>query len=124
MRTLLAVASFALLVGTGVGCGDDTTTATMDMAMAHDLAVAVPHDMTMLSCAQILTCSEGCTTSSSAAACAQACVTSGTTAAQSTFQALELCVLGQCGGDGGIDINCFEAAVAGPCMTQYAACTG
>ena len=35
MRTLLAVASLAMLVGAGVGCGDDTTAARgADMTMA------------------------------------------------------------------------------------------
>jgi hypothetical protein len=113
-----------LLVGAGVGCGDDTTTSTMDMATAHDLAVAVPHDMATLTCAQVFSCTTNCVTSTNAAACAAACVSEGTTAAQGLFQTLETCIVQTCETDAGIDFGCAQTAVGngGACSTQFAAC--
>ncbi len=106
MRTLLAVASFALLVGAGFGCGDDTTSSALDMTAGHDLAVPVMHDMATLTCAQIFTCTTGCENATNPASCAQACVSEGTTAAQGLFGTLETCIVTNCTTDGGIDVGC------------------
>ncbi len=138
MRTLLAVASVALLVGAGFGCGDDTTTTPVsDMTAVADMS-AMPHDMQTLGCAQILMCQAACTT----LACTAGCIQEGSTTAQTTFGALVNCLVNACNPDAGnpagscngiSDIMsascqmCLKAAGAaaaqgGTCTTQYQAC--
>ena len=58
MRTLLALASIAMLAGAVSGCGDDTTSGSVDMTLGPDMS-ATPHDMATLTCAQILTLRPG-----------------------------------------------------------------
>jgi len=98
MRTLLAIASVALLVGAGFGCGDDTTTTTAnDMAATADLTVG--GDMAKIqTCAAILTCVGACTSAS----CQTACYTNASSAAQAKFGPFLTCLVETCGpGDGG-----------------------
>src|SRR6478609_3814345 len=103
MRTWLALASLTLLIGAGIGCGDDTTTVTMDMAVGADMTAAAV-DMQKLTCAQILSCAQAC---GSNITCAGACITNGSTAAQGKFGAFSACVLQQCGPvDGGGNNSC------------------
>ncbi|MCU1278555.1 MAG: hypothetical protein JWM53_2101 [bacterium] len=137
MRTLFALASLTLLVATGVGCGDDTTTAVADMTVGADLS-ATPHDMATLTCAQIITCESNCTTSS----CQVGCFSAGSTAAQATFGQFLGCLAQTCGPtDGGGNGSCtgvtdtsagcqtclknagMNAALGGPCNSQFMACT-
>ena len=137
MRTLLAVASIALLVGAGFGCGDDTTTTTVaDMSAIPDMTI--PHDMQTLTCAQILMCQVPCTT----VACSAACIQAGSTAAQATFSQLVNCLIDACNPDAGnpagscngvSDVTsptcqaCLKAAggaaaMGGACSTEYQTC--
>lgn len=96
MRTLLAVASVALLVGAGFGCGDDTTTTPVaDMTAVADMTV--PHDMQTLSCKQILACQATCTSVS----CTLGCVSEGSTSAQTAFGGLVNCLVNACNPDAG-----------------------
>jgi len=98
MRTLLAIASVALLVGAGFGCGDDTTTTTAnDMAATADLTVG--GDMAKLqTCAAILACVQNCTSAS----CQTACYTGASSTAQAKFGPFLTCLVETCGpGDGG-----------------------
>ena len=139
MRTLLALASLTLLVGAGVGCGDDTTTATVDMTAIADMS-ATPHDLSTLSCAQILTCAAN----ASSTAAAAACISEGKQSSQGLFQAVFLCAAGACGPtDGGgtgmctglTDTsqgcqNCIKDVISaglvgggGACGSQVTACT-
>lgn len=137
MRTLLALASLTLLIGAGFGCGDDTTTATMDMAVGADMS-ATPHDMQTLTCAQILSCEQGCAGN---ATCAGACVSEGNTNAKGLIGAFVVCLYGACNPDAGNTngsctgagdtsagcLNCLNAtgqgaAVSGPCHTEFANC--
>jgi len=140
MRTLLALASLTLLIGAGFGCGDDTTTATMDLAVGADMTAAAT-DMSKLSCAQILSCAQACGANLS---CATACVTNGSTAAQQKFGAFSACVIGECGpADGGTGSHhgqcpippdnsttcqmCLSsvgqgAALGGPCNAEFMDC--
>jgi hypothetical protein len=138
MRTLLALASLTLLVGAGVGCGDDTTTPVADLAVGADMS-AIPHDMMTLSCAQILNCAANATSTAAAAAC----ITEGKTSSQGLFQAVFVCAAGACGPtDGGgtgmctglTDTqpacqNCIKGVITsgvtggGACGTQVQACT-
>ena len=139
MRTLLALASVALLAGAGFGCGDDTTTTTVaDMTAVADMTVTTPHDMTQFTCAQILTCAQGC----SDAACQATCASEGTTMGKQLIGAFTTCLFETCGpGDGGNDSctsltdtsagcatclnNTAQAAAIGggaPCSTEFHAC--
>lgn len=96
MRTLLAVASVALLVGAGFGCGDDTTTTPVsDMTAVADMTI--PHDMQTLSCAQILMCQVPCTT----VACTLGCVAEGSTTGKTAFTGLVNCLINACNPDAG-----------------------
>jgi hypothetical protein len=122
MRTLLALASLTLLVGAGVGCGDDTTTTTVaDMTAVADLSVA--HDMMTLNCGQIISCTIACSGS-----CAQTCLAEGKQASAQAAAAFFTCALGACSPDGGQDPICLGTTVndglngAGPCATQGTAC--
>ena len=134
MRTLLALASLTALIGAGVGCGDDTTTATADMTMGADLH-AGGGDMAKMNCSQLLTCVTGCTTQ----ACAWTCIAGASSTAVTKAGTLAGCVNGVCGtGDGGSGActsptdnmmtctDCESAAVgptaAGPCGAAYTAC--
>ena len=138
MRTLLAVASVALLVGAGFGCGDDTTTTPVnDMTAVADMTI--PHDMQTLSCAQILSCQRTCTT----VACSVGCVSSGSSAAQTTFTTLVGCLVNACNPDAGNSAGscagvsdvaspscqaCLQAAgvaaaMGGTCNAEYTTCT-
>ena len=129
MRTLLALASLTLLVGAGVGCGDDTTSGSADMTMTADLH-APAGDMAKLNCGQLLTCVQGCGTS---ATCAGTCIAGASSSATTKAQTLAGCVNGVCGtADGGTGdcanpasnncTACETAAVMGTCSSQYAAC--
>jgi hypothetical protein len=138
MRTLLAVASLMMLVGAGFGCGDDTTAATADMTLGPDMS-AIPHDMTTLTCAQILACVQGCAGNTT---CDATCVSEGSTNGKALIGAFTTCLAETCGpGDGGNDsctsltdtstacANCLNstgtnAALGGgaPCSTEFAAC--
>jgi hypothetical protein len=124
---------------TVAGCGDDTTSATMqDLATTADMSVAA--DMKMLTCANILACIAGCGEN---LVCQLACTQNGTTAARSTFNAFGSCVAQSCGpGDGGSDgctgptdssagcQTCLSTTAANalnsgaPCNTEYLACAG
>ena len=124
MRTLLAVASVALLVAGGFGCGDDTTTSSVsDMTAVADMS-ATPHDMMTLNCAQILSCSANCTTQ----ACVGGCIAEGKSTSQGVVGQLLQCAEGACAADGGVDVNCVTQTVqasltgAGPCASQGSAC--
>jgi hypothetical protein len=137
MRTLLALASIAMLAGAVSGCGDDTTSGSVDMTLGPDMS-ATPHDMATLTCAQLLACVQACTTQ----ACQLACVAAGSSAAKTKFGAFGACVLENCGlGDGGGMQNactsqtdpqpafqaCItsvgqNAALGGPCAAELAAC--
>jgi hypothetical protein len=122
---MLIVASLMLLVGAGVGCGDDSTSnAGVDMAVGMDMT-AVAHDMAQLSCLQVLMCARSCTTLT----CAQNCLAEGKPAAQTAANDLLTCVSANCMADGGTDPNCamtvaYQAVTGnGPCATQGVACT-
>lgn len=97
MRTLLAVASVALLVGAGFGCGDDTTTTPVaDLAVPVDMTI--PHDMMQLNCGQIAMCAANATS----AAAAGACIAEGKTTSQGLLQTMLGCAFTACGPtDGG-----------------------
>lgn len=137
MRTLLAVASIALLVGAGFGCGDDTTTMSVsDMSAIADMTV--PHDMATLSCAQILTCQSTCTSVS----CTLGCVAAGSTTGKTAFTGLVNCLVNACNPDAGnpagscagladvMSASCQAclaaagktAAGGGTCHAEYANC--
>ncbi len=137
MRTLLALASLALLTTTAIGCGDDTTSGGVDMTVGMDMS-ATPHDLATLSCAQIITCESNCAST----ACQVACITSGSTAAQATFGQFLGCLAQTCGpADGGGNGSCtgvtdmsagcqtclknagMSAALGGPCNSQFMACS-
>ena len=124
MRTLLAVASLGLLIGAGVGCGDDTTApATMDLAVGADMT-ATPHDMMTLNCSQIISCTLACQ-----GTCAQTCLGEGKAASQTKATSFFTCALGACTTDGGQDAQCLLTTIqgglqgTGVCGTQGAACT-
>jgi len=137
MRTLLAVASIALLVGAGFGCGDDTTTTPVaDMTAVADMTI--PHDMQQLTCAQILSCEQGC---SGNASCAAACAAEGNSTAKQLIGTFVVCLLGACNPDAGNTngscsgptdtsagcLNCLNqtgigAATGGACHTEFANC--
>ena len=137
MRTLLAVASVALLVGAGVGCGDDTTTTSVaDMSAIPDMTI--PHDMQTLTCAQILSCEQSC---GSSATCAGACVAEGTTAAKGLIGLFIQCLYNACNPDAGNAngscsapgdtqpgcLACIQAtgqgaALGGTCNTEFMNC--
>jgi hypothetical protein len=127
MRTLLAALSLVMLVGAGVGCGDDSTTTTgADMAVGLDMTAAA-HDMSQLNCGQILSCSRTCTT----LACAQQCIAEGKTTSQQIAGGLLQCAGAACaGGDGGVDTTCATNVVlaavsgggSGPCKAEGQAC--
>jgi len=113
MRTLLAVASVALLVGAGFGCGDDTTTTTVsDMTAVADMTI--PHDMTTLTCAQVITCERNCTDN----ACRQACIAEANSTAQGLIQQFVGCLLAACNPDAGN----ANGSCSGPTDTS-ASCT-
>jgi hypothetical protein len=136
MRTLLALASITLLTISAVGCGDDTTSGGVDMAVGPDMSAAAV-DMAKLSCAQVLSCAQACGTDLT---CATGCVTKASTAAQGKFGALSACVIQQCGGDGGMNacpippdtsagcqtclsnVGTGSALPGNPCHTQFADC--
>ena len=137
MRTLLALASLTLLIGAGFGCGDDTTTVTMDMAVGADMS-ATPHDMQTLTCAQILSCEQSCGTNAS---CAAACAAEGNTAAKGLIGAFVVCLYGACNPDAGNTngmctgvgdssqscLGCLNAtgqgaALGGACHTEFMNC--
>ncbi len=121
---LVTVLFTALLLAPLGGCGDDSSSDTMDLSVSGE------------SCLQVITCAQGCGTN---ATCATACTTKGTTAAQAKFQAVLTCAYGQCtvAKDGGAaacsnatDTSagcaaCLAAAGQAPaCMTQLNACLG
>ena len=136
MRTLLAVASVALLVGAGFGCGDDTTTTSVaDMTAVADMTI--PHDMTTLTCAQVLACERNCTD----AACQAACVTEANSTAKGLILTFVGCLYGACNPDAGnangscngtadqsqsclacINATGQGAALGGACHTEFANC--
>lgn len=136
MLRLLAIVA-ALTV---IGCGDDTTSnnATEDLATVSDMAV--PLDMTPLSCASILSCQAGCGQN---LVCQAACRDSGTTAAKGLYDAFAGCVGLSCssadGGSGacnsptdpraGCQACLLNTATQAPtttaaCHAEYAACAG
>lgn len=138
MRTVLALASLTVLLTAGIGCGDTTTATGADMSMVvgPDMS-ATPHDMMTLTCAQILSCEQSCTSAS----CQIGCISEGTTAAKGTFGMFLGCLVQTCGPtDGGgtgmctgvTDMSsgcqgCLQstaagAATGGACHTQFAAC--
>ena len=130
MRTVLALASLMFLVTVGVGCGDDTTTATADMAAGKDMT-AVASDMAKLNCSQLLTCVQACTSQT----CVTQCVAGASSSAAQKAQALAGCIFGACGpGDGGSGMctstsdtsqgcqTCEGSAVIGACNTEYSTC--
>ena len=124
MRTLLAVASLGLLIGAGVGCGDDTTApATMDLAVGADMT-ATPHDMMTLNCGQIISCTIACQGS-----CVQTCLAEGKTSSQSVATSFFTCAVGACTTDGGMDPVCLGTTIqqglqgAGVCASQGTACS-
>lgn len=137
MRTLLAVASVALLVGAGFGCGDDTTSGSVtDMAVTVDMTM--PHDMATLTCAQVLQCQSTCTTVS----CTLGCVAAASSSAKTTFTTLANCLINACNPDAGnpagscngvadvMSASCQAclkaaggaAATGGTCNAEYTAC--
>ena len=99
MRTLLVLASLTFLTFSVTGCGDDTTSGGVDMAVGADMSAAV-HDMAKLSCAQVLSCAQAC---GADLACAGGCITNASTVGQMKFGAFSGCVIQQCGGDGGMN---------------------
>lgn len=135
MKQLLVLVAAAALVG----CGDDTTSsATHDLATVSDMAV--PLDMTPLSCASILSCQAGCGQN---LVCQAACRDSGTTAAKGLYDAFAGCVALSCSADDGGSAACSSAtdtsagcqacllntATQAPtttaaCHAEYAACAG
>jgi hypothetical protein len=92
MRTILALASVALLVGAGFGCGDDTTTGAADMTAIADMS-ATPHDMTTLNCSQVLDCASKATTATAQAAC----FSEANSKAQGLLTTALGCAYGACG---------------------------
>ena len=138
MRTLLAVASVALLVGAGFGCGDDTTTTSVsDMSAVADMTV--PHDMQQLTCAQAITCEFNCTD----ATCQAACIAEANSNAKTLLGLLAACLFNACSPDAGnpngscsgaADITspscqaCLGAAgtaaasAGAPCHTEFTTC--
>ena len=136
MRTLLAVASVALLVGAGFGCGDDTTTTTVaDMTAVADMTI--PHDMQQLTCAQVLVCEKNCTD----AACQASCVAEANSTAKSLIQTFLVCLYNACNPDAGNPngacsgltdqshscLGCLQAtgmgaALGPPCHTEFTNC--
>lgn len=129
MRTLLALASLTLLVGAGIGCGDDTTSGAADMTMFADLH-APAGDMAKLNCGQLITCVQGCGTSTT---CIGTCVAAASSSATTKAQTLAACINGVCGtADGGTGdcanpaspncATCEMTAVGGTCHAAYATC--
>jgi len=132
MRTLLALASLTVLIGAGVvGCGDDTTSGTADLATGPDLHAA-GGDMAKMNCKMLLACVSACTSQT----CAGQCVAGASTTAVTKAGALAQCLVGTCGTvDGGSGActstsdtsagcqACEQNAVAtGPCGPAYATC--
>ncbi len=139
MRAVLVVATVAIFGFSG--CGDDTTAVTADLATAAggDMSAAAT-DLSMLSCANILSCVAGCGQN---LVCQVTCRDSGTTQSKGVFDAFAGCVALTCAsGDGGSGActsatdsqppclsclaNSATAAVgpSGACHTEYAACAG
>ena len=137
MRTLLAVASVALLVGAGFGCGDDTTTTPVaDMTAVADMTI--PHDMMQLNCGQIAMCAQNATSTTAAGAC----ITEGKTSSQGLLTTMLGCAFTACGPtDGGgtgmcsgitdMSAGCRQCvggivtsgiAGSGPCVSSVQAC--
>lgn len=136
MRTFAALFLLAALAG---GCGDDSTSSTMngDLSAGGD-DLAVPADMTQLSCSGILSCIAGCGQN---LACQGDCRDSGTTMAKSGYDALAGCTAATCApGDAGTGactsatdmrascLTCLANAAAAAinpgnvCFTQYTTC--
>ena len=117
MTRLLAVLVAASAIA---GCGDDTTSAsTQDLATVSDLSV--PLDMTLLSCASILSCQAGCGQN---LLCQAACRDSGTTAAKGLYDAFAGCVALSCssadGGSGACNSPTDTRAACQSCLTNTA----
>lgn len=113
MRTLVAIASLGLLIGAGVGCGDDTTApATMDLAVGADMTVVIPHDMMKLTCTQVVSCAATATSVADAAACLSEAKS------PTTVTALLNCAFDACGPvDGGGTGMCMNATdTSQPCQ--------
>jgi hypothetical protein len=135
MRPAFLVAAVALMGG----CGDDTTSVTSsDLSAAADMAV--PADLSQLSCANILACVAGCGQN---LVCQAGCRDAGTTMSKSTYDALTGCTAATCApGDAGSGaclnatdthpacLTCLANAAAqalnptSGCHTQYVACAG
>ncbi|HEX6839078.1 MAG TPA: hypothetical protein VF334_21010 [Polyangia bacterium] len=103
-----------------VGCGDDTTSSSsQDLATVSDMAV--PLDMTALSCNSILSCQAGCGQN---LVCQAACRDSGTTGAKGLYDAFSGCVALSCssadGGSGACNGPTDTRAACQACLTNTA----
>lgn len=116
MKQLLVLVAAATLV---VGCGDDTTSSTQDLATVADMSV--PLDMTALGCNDILSCQAGCGQN---LVCQSACRDSGTTAAKGLYDAFAGCVALSCSSADGGSGACMSAtdtrAACQTCLTNTA----
>lgn len=126
MKTLIAMAALALMVGI-TGCGDDDNT-NKDMGMSM-VDMHVPGGE---SCLMVVSCVQKCADQS----CANTCLDKGTAMAQTKANALINCIKGQCLGtvDGGAAAcsspfdqsdackACQTTAGAGVCGAQALAC--
>ncbi|MCU1278556.1 MAG: hypothetical protein JWM53_2102 [bacterium] len=129
---------FVVAALTTAGCGDDTTTASADLATAVDLAV--PNDLTSLGCGAILACVAGCGQN---LVCQVGCRDAGTTMGKSVYGALIGCTTSTCApGDAGSGacmnatdnspacLTCLANAATqavnptGACHAEYLACAG
>ena len=106
MRPPLA---FIIVIACGVGgCGDDTTMSGGDLAAAG-ADLAVPADLSTLSCSRILACVAGCGQS---LLCQANCRAAGTTAARSAYDAFTGCVALGCSSVDGGTAACTSATDA------------
>lgn len=130
-QLLFLVAAVAM-----VGCGDDTTSSTQDLATVSDLSV--PLDMSSLSCANIVSCQAGCGQN---LVCQIACRDSGTMAAKATYDSFAACLVLTCAPVDGGTKSCTSATdnsaacraclanasvqamtAGGACSSEYGAC--
>ncbi len=105
---------FFLAALTAAGCDDDTTsTTTGDLAAVGDLAV--PTDLSQLSCANILSCVAGCGQN---LVCQSGCRDAGTTMSKSLYDALTGCTAATCAPGDGSAGACMNATDMRPsCLT-------
>ncbi len=107
-HSLLALVTALSL--TVLGCGDDSTSAQMDMTIDAK-APTGDGGLPALSCGDLITCDNACNTPS----CSTACVKKATTTAQSLYKALGDCIDKVCPqselGDGGTAVACSYDSV-------------